>query len=185
MELVARTRAGHASAFGELARRLRSRLTAWGLRFSGDADEAEDIAQLVLLRLHDHVDAFEGRSRLTSWLYRITRNLAFDRRRRARHRAALLEAEARPEHAESASHPSDSLDARALARLINAYSADLSARQREVFGLVDLEGRTIAEVAERLGVEQVTVRVLLSRARRTIRLRILEEHPRLLAEYQG
>lgn len=182
-ELVARSRAGQAAAFGELSRRLWSRLTAWAFRHSGDADEAEDIAQVVLLRLHDHVDAFEGRSKLTSWLYRITRNVAIDRRKRERRRADLLAAQGAPDEADGARDPGESLDARALAALISAHATALTARQREVFDLVDLQGEGVLEVATRLGVEPVTVRVLLSRARRTIRLRILEEHPRLLAEY--
>lgn len=183
LELVARTRAGHGSAFGELSRRLWSRLTAWGLRFSGDSDEAEDIAQVVLMRLHDHADAFEGRSRLTSWLFRITRNVAIDRRKRERHRAVLLAAQGPVSEATSAPQPGDALDARAIAELVGVYAKELTPRQREVFDLVDLQGMSVAEIAERLGLEQVTVRVLLSRARKTIRLRILEAHPRLLAEY--
>lgn len=183
LELVARSRAGHGPAFGELTRRLWSRLTAWGLRFSGDADEAEDIAQVVLMRLHDHADAFEGRSRLTSWLFRITRNVAIDRRKRERHRAALLEAQGPLSEAATSAHPSDAFDARAIAELVTVYAKDLTPRQREIFDLVDLQGITVAEIAARLGLEQVTVRVLLSRARKTIRLRILEAHPRLLAEY--
>lgn len=182
-ELVARSRAGSSSAFGELSLRLWSRLTGWGRRLSGDADEAEDIAQLVLLRLYAHADEFEGRSRLTSWLYRITRNVALDRRLREHRRTALLAAYD-PDGGPAVELESPrAADARTIARLVEVHSKVLTRRQRDVFDLVDLQGVPVAEVASRLGLKPVTVRVLLSRARRTIRLRMLEEHPRLLAEY--
>lgn len=185
--LVERARAGSQSAFSELARRLWGRITGWGLGITGDRDEAEDIAQLVLLRLHAQVDAFEGRSRLTSWVYRITRNIALDRRTQQRRREVLLSTHLSREGAEGTAPDASELavaqERAALARIVAAHARALSPRQREVFDAVDLKGEAITEVAARLGVEAVTVRVLLSRARRTIRLRMLEEHPRLLAEY--
>src|SRR6185503_12520359 len=70
--LVAQARDGSASAFEELVRRVRSRIRRWAGRLTRDGDDAEDVTQLVLLRLHAHIDEFEGRSRLTSWLYRVT-----------------------------------------------------------------------------------------------------------------
>lgn len=185
--LVERARAGSQTAFSELAKRLWGRITGWGLGITGDRDEAEDVAQLVLLRLHAQVDAFEGRSRLTSWVYRITRNIALDRRAQQRRREVLLSTHLSREGAEGTAPDASELavaqERAALARIVAAHARALSPRQREVFDAVDLKGEAIGEVAARLGVEAVTVRVLLSRARRTIRLRMLEEHPRLLAEY--
>jgi DNA-directed RNA polymerase specialized sigma24 family protein len=49
--------------------------------------------------------------------------------------------------------------------------------------MVDLEQRPVQEVAETLGIAPSTVRVLLARARQTIRLRMLAEHPDLLQEF--
>jgi len=185
--LVERTRAGSASAFAELAQRLRGRLTRWGVTMTGDRDEAEDIAQLVLLRLHDRLDAFEGRGTLTGWLFRITRNIAIDRRMRERRRADLLARhqgrDDRDRSAPDASQATAAAERAALAELVATHARVLSPRQREVFDAVDVHGESIGEVAARLAIEPVTVRVLLSRARRTIRLRMLEQHPNLLREF--
>jgi len=57
--LVGRARGGSAGAFEELVRRVHSRLRRWAQRLTGDADDAEDVAQLVLLRLLSHVRTFE------------------------------------------------------------------------------------------------------------------------------
>ena len=51
--------------------------------------------------------------------------------------------------------------------------------------MVDLQGMTPAEVARQLGMEQVTVRAHLFKARRTIRTRMLEQHERMLKEYRS
>jgi RNA polymerase sigma-70 factor (ECF subfamily) len=156
----------------------------WAGRLTRDGDDAEDVAQLVLLRLHERIGEFERRSRFSSWLYRVTRNVALDQRRIAARRSAILApargaSAARSEPAE----PVEDGDAARIARLVRAQFDTLPARQREVFELADLRGVSPAEIATRLGIAPATVRVLLFKARRTIRVRMLAEHPRLLEEY--
>ena len=186
---------GRADAFERLAARVRGRVRAWALRLTRDADDAEDVAQDVLLKLHEMRGAggaadgleghFAGRSRFTTWLYRVTRNVALDRRRTAARRAALLAARDAMGAAEAASAREPDLvaeDAERLARLVERYLGALPARQREVFEMVELRGRSAVEVAAELGIEPSTVRVTLLKARRAIRARMLAEHPHLLEE---
>jgi RNA polymerase sigma-70 factor (ECF subfamily) len=168
------------AAFAALVRSVRDRIHGWARRFSGDADDAEDIAQEVLLRLHRKVHTFEGRSVLSSWLYRLTWNAAHDRRVTQRRRSALLERFSDGEASASAPDVTAPLDPDGIAELVRSYRTELTPRQREVFTMVDLEQRSVAEVAEELGITPSTVRVLLARARQTIRLRMLAEHPDLL-----
>jgi RNA polymerase sigma-70 factor (ECF subfamily) len=184
--LVGQVRRGDAAAFDTLAGRVRDRVRAWARRLVGDIDEAEDIAQVVLVRMHERLDDFEGRSRFASWLYRITRNVAIERHRVEERRRALLARELRggglDSHAEATS---DGVDTARLQQLVVRQFAELTPRQREVFELVELRGKTITDVATRLGIEASTVRVLLLRARRTIRLKMLEAHPDLLEGYRS
>src|SRR3974390_1937273 len=74
-ELVARARDGSQSAVDTLALRVRDRVHAWAARITNDEDDAEDVAQLVLLRLHRQLAEFEGRSRFTTWLYVVTKRV--------------------------------------------------------------------------------------------------------------
>lgn len=180
--LVRRVRGGSAVAFDELVRRVHAQLRRWARQFTGDADDAEDVAQLVLLRLHSQVRTFQGHSRLTSWLYRVTHNVALDRRRLETRRSALLAEQTTA--VDDLKDESAATDTEKLERLVRSYFADLPARQRQVFELVDLRGNDASEVAEKLGIKPSTVRVLLLNARRTIRLRMLAEHPRLLEEFR-
>jgi RNA polymerase sigma factor (sigma-70 family) len=119
---------------------------------------------------------------LTSWLYRVTHNVALDRRRLEMRRSALLETE-QAKAVEELRDDSVATDTEKLERLVRSYFADLPARQRQVFELVDLRGNDASSVAAQLGIKPSTVRVLLLNARRTIRLRMLTEHPRLLEEF--
>jgi RNA polymerase sigma-70 factor (ECF subfamily) len=180
--LVGRAKQGSAVAFAELVARVRSRIRWWADRVIHDDDEADDIAQQVLLKLHVSIREFEGRSRFTTWLYRMTVNTALNHRRIKRRReqllrdasnAAALEAPAREAREETGR----------VAELLSACASELSGRERDVFEMADLKGMSANEIATALGVQPVSVRAALSRARRRIRLRILELHPHLLEEY--
>jgi RNA polymerase sigma factor (sigma-70 family) len=176
--MVARARAGDERAFAELATAVRGQVHRWALVRTGDADDAEDVAQTVVIRLHRHLHAFEGRSRFTTWLYRLTASAALDwvKGRGRRERAHLASAD----HGELSTATDDriaALENERTAALVRGFFAELPARQREVFDLVDLQGFTPAEAGEMLEIEGVTARAHLFRARRAIRERILAAHP--------
>lgn len=184
--LVGQARSGNAAAFEELARRLRLRIRGWAHRIVGDGDEAEDVAQLVLVRMHERLDEFEGRSRFGSWLYRITRNVALERRRIEARRYALLAHESILHDSPTVvDGDADTGDGSRIERLVASYFSTLPPRQREVFDLCELRGLAASDVATRLGIEPSTVRVLLLRARRTIRARMLADHPDLVKEHRS
>jgi RNA polymerase sigma-70 factor (ECF subfamily) len=185
-ELAALARAagrGSAEAFDTLARRIRDRVRVWARRLTSDEDDAEDVAQLVLLRLHAHIDRFDGRSRFTTWLYRVTSNVALSQRHRERKRRDLLALHDADDthHATLEAAPDDASAERIQAML--SYCEDLPPRQRDVFELADLRGVDTAEIATRLGITPSTVRGLLMKARRKIRVRMLEAHRDLLDGY--
>jgi RNA polymerase sigma-70 factor (ECF subfamily) len=181
--LAAGAASGDASAFAILATSVRGRVVAWAGAITGNRDEAEDIAQVVLLRLRDHVHRFGGRSRFTSWLFQVTRNVTLSSMQRERRREALLAAQDSGLFGPSASGIDETDDGHRIATLVQACFTDLTDRQREVFEWIDLQGIPAPEVARRLGIAPATVRVLLMKARRTIRLRLLEQHADLLEEY--
>lgn len=191
-ELVARARGGEPEAFRELVRGVYGQLQRWALgRTGGDPDEADEVVQLALIRVHRGLGSFRGESRFTSWLYRIVANAAAElRRTRVRRERLLGEEMAGPGLAGVAANWSEpigprELDAARLTRVVLARFRELPERQREVFDLVDLQGHAPVEVAEMLGLEPVTVRTNLLRARRAIRVKIIESHPELVEEYGG
>lgn len=179
--LAARARSGNSGAFEELAARVRGRVARWAGRVVRDADDADDVAQLVLMRVATRLSSFDGRSRFTTWLYRVTRSVALNRVRTEQRRRSILDRTA-------AEEPVVSIDAEAeqdvgrLVEIVRAYYGELTPRQREVFSMADFDGLSAAEIARRLEIDSSTVRVLLLQARRTIRRRMLQDHPALLEE---
>lgn len=182
--LVDGVRSGRPAALDRLVARVQDRVRGWAGRFTDDADAADDVAQEVLIGLERRVKRFHGASRFSTWLFAVTRNVALSQRRRETRRAMLLERRAAPEVTGIASGESDPDTAR-LASLVLLYFDALPNRQRSIFEMVDLQGMTPAEVARQLGMEQVTVRAHLFKARRAIRCRMLEHHERLLKEYRS
>lgn len=182
--LVGRAKQGSAAAFTELAGRIRARIRNWAARVVHDDDDADDVAQQVLLKLHQRIQEFEGRrgSRFTTWLYRMTVNTALNRRRIEQRRSQLLRGVSElpstivPDVATKS-------DEDYLAVLVRACMTELSDREREVFQMADLKGMSATAIAAVLGVQPVSVRATLSRARRRIRLRMMEQHRHLLEDY--
>jgi RNA polymerase sigma-70 factor, ECF subfamily len=179
--LVDQVRSGKPAALARLVARVQSRVRAWAARFTDDGDAADDVAQQVLIGLERRVKRFDGASRFTTWLFAVTRNAALTERRRNARRAALV-----AEHHANSVDPADTNDdpdAARLAALVVKYFDELPRRQRQIFELADLRGMTPTEIATKLGMEPVTVRGHLFKARRAIRAKLLQHHERLLEEY--
>jgi RNA polymerase sigma-70 factor (ECF subfamily) len=185
--LVDEVRSGRRAALDGLLSRVQLRVRVWAARFTDDADAADDVAQEVLADLARRVRHFDGRSRFSTWLYTVTRNVALSQRRREQRRAALLRRHALRDGVGSTS-PADAdadADRRALASLALRYLDALPRTQRLIFELVDVRGLTPAEAARALRMEQGTVRVHLFKARRAIRAKLIAHLERLLTEYRS
>jgi len=175
LELARRAGKGEREALGRLAGALRPLICRWALVITADPDDAEDVAQVVLMKMAGSMEDFDGRSKVTSWLYRITRNASLDhlrgkgRDRRLAEKMGRLAQAATPRLED----PLDDIEMKRTLRLIRTLLVKLSLKQREVFDLVDLQGLKPREAAEMLEMNPNTVRVHLLRARRTMRSEML------------
>jgi RNA polymerase sigma-70 factor, ECF subfamily len=181
--LVDEVRSGKPAALDRLITRVQARVRGWAVRFTGDEDTADDVAQQVLIGLDRRVKRYDGASRFTTWLFAVTRNAALSERRRTERRAALANEHHSLALEESSRTGGADPDAARLAALVVKYFDALPRRQRQIFELADLRGLTPTEIATKLGMEPVTVRGHLFKARRAIRAKLLEHHERLLEEY--
>ncbi|MGD2153324.1 MAG: RNA polymerase sigma factor, partial [Gemmatimonadales bacterium] len=157
--LVRGAQAGDEGAFERLVRRHYARIHRWALARTGDRDEADDVTQEVLVRLHRHLASFDGRSQFTTWLYQVTRSAAADLHRKQARRERLavrFRREPAPvSHDPRAEH--EAVDEKRATGLVRTFLEELSERQREIFDLCDLQGLGPAEVSAMLGLEPVTV----------------------------
>jgi RNA polymerase sigma-70 factor (ECF subfamily) len=70
----------------------------------------------------------------------------------------------------------------AVVTVIRALFERLPSRQRQIFDLADLQGFTPTEIGDMLGMNPVTVRANLCKARRSIRSQLIERHPKMVEE---
>lgn len=152
----------------------------------GDPADADDLTQEVLIRMVRRLETFKGEARLETWLYAMSRNGALDRARRAgRRETRAVDPVVLEELAPDAqAGPEERFEAMELRRLLQLLFSELPERQRTAFDLVELQGMSSADAAEVMGLEPVSVRAHLFKARRRMRERILSERPEVAREYR-
>ena len=168
-ELMRWAAAGDRAAFGLLVERHGERALRIALRVLGDSAEAEEVAQDAFLRAWQAAANFDpDRARFTTWLHRITLNLAIDRTRR-RGRAPEAGEAALSELSDPGPGPEASAAAAQERAALEAALALLPARQRAAIALAYEEGLSGAEAAAALDVSERALEGLLRRARLMLR----------------
>jgi len=144
-----------------------------------DRDDADDVVEESLVRIHDKAPGFRGERGLKTWTLRIVANKCRDRLRRRRFSAGA------PEDLDPLSSAGLTVDpvaewdeamdrARLLARLERAIG-ELPLEQREAVLLRDRLGLSYEEAAETLGISLSSLKSKLHRARETLKRRVLSE----------
>ena len=134
------------------------------------AAEVDDVMQDVWLRVQRGLPGLKDEERFTSWLFQIARNAVAEHQRiRARH--PLPDVPAEPELAAEPTEPAedDREAARSLACCISIFVARLPSPYREAVTLVELEGLTVREGAEMVGVSVSGMKSRVQRGRAQLR----------------
>ncbi|HET7035046.1 MAG TPA: sigma-70 family RNA polymerase sigma factor [Thermomicrobiaceae bacterium] len=141
------------------------------LRLTGNPDEAEDLAQEVFLRLHQHQAELDD-ERLGAWLYRVALNTGFNavRSRRRALQRLLRWARLEPAHQHGLPGPEEDVVARDEARRVRQALAGLRQRDQAVL-VLRYSGVSYAEIAEATGIKPGSVGTILTRAERALRER--------------
>lgn len=163
--LIARAKGGDRLAFSQLVEMHYDFIFRTACKWTGKKSDAEDIAQEVCIKLATVIQQFDGRSKFTSWLYRVTLNMVRDMQRSTSRRGRNVDAYAQV-------HPEDdppSQEESATAKeLWNAVSA-LPDKQREAVMLIYAEDMNHAAAAEIMGCKEATVSWHIHEAKKTLR----------------
>src|SRR5437899_10312585 len=171
-------------AFEELVERYQHRLIAVLHHLVGNAEEAEDLAQDVFLRVYRARKKYRARSKFSTWLFTIANNLALNLLR-SRQRKPTVPLNTRdsgplgPRPAEqlvvdSGHQPAQRMQQQELAALIRQALDGLNERQRMAVLLNKFEDMNYAAIAEVMGLTTKAVKSLLNRARGNLRVALTE-----------
>jgi len=173
-ELIVRVRQGEAVAFEKLMRRYNQRIFRTARAVLRDEVEAEDVVQETFVRAFRHLDDFQERSSVGTWLTRIAVNEALSRLRRSQ-RFDVLDSETNQQEGGFYSvqskqpGPEDQASSQELRSVLTAAIDSLSQELRTVFILREIEGLSTLETSEALELSPEAVRVRFHRARQALR----------------
>jgi len=186
-DLVRRAKAGELEAFEALASRYERKVYSLALRILRHKQDAEDVTQQTFLSALEHLDGFREEASFSTWLLRVATHAALKViRKRKGLPTVSLEANTEPQEGyDTVPHPEYIADWREspeelvgrseTARLIDEALAELDDKHRMVFLLRDVEGLSVKETADALGLSEANVKVRLLRARLQLRERLTRE----------
>jgi len=187
---VRKARAGDLASFEALTQRYAQRVYSLVLRMVRQQQDAEDITQQTFISAVEHLDGFRGEASFSTWLLRIATHAALKvlRKRKGLDTVSLEEATETAEDDGHIPHPEYIADWRQspdklaqqqeIRRLLEEALARLDEKHRVVFLLRDVEGLSVKETAQALGLTSANVKVRLLRAR----LQLREELTRRLGD---
>lgn len=189
-ELVRRAKAGDLTAFEELTSRHERQIYALAFRILQNPHDAEDVTQQAFLSAVENLAKFREEASFATWLYRIATFAALKviRKRKGLDTVSLEEATEHQDDYDSIPHPEyiadwkqspgQLVERNETRRLLDDALAKLDEKHRLVFVLRDVEGLSVNETAEALGLTESNVKMRLLRAR----LQLREELTRTLGD---
>jgi len=186
-------RSGDRAEFARLVETHYEMIYRLALKMLNDSQDAEDILQETFTKAYQHIHNFDGRSELSTWLYRIATNEALMHLRRKRPQTFSIE---NPEYSDEAEQEpvqivdwcclpeQELMSAEARARM-DAAIEKLPSSLRVVFVLRDIQGLSTREVGEVLDLSETAVKTRLSRARLRLREDLSSYYAERLGEEEG
>jgi RNA polymerase sigma-70 factor (ECF subfamily) len=179
--LAAEGKAGSGVWIQELFRRHYAKVVGWCLRMAGDREEAYDLAQAIFVKAYRHLNSFRGQSKISTWLYSITRSECMNYLKARSIRPALQEADRLDELPDAgAASPDHALEREASARVVHALlDQTLDETEKKVFTLHYGDDMPLDAITRLLGLSNrsgakayiVAARRKLSRAVRLLKMR--------------
>src|ERR1700739_1553404 len=174
-ELVRRAQKEDKEAFEELVRRHQNRVFAVAGGILRNREDVEHIAQQVFLKAYFSIKRFDQRAAFSTWLYKITVNECWDLLRKKKVRPLVYESELSEEQAtmylaseQKNEQGPDVRERLEVRQQLEQWLECLEERDRTMLTLKEVQGFTVEEIAEILGINGNTVKVRLFRARQKI-----------------
>ena len=172
-DLIAEVLEGNTESFEPLVIKYQTRVFALARRYARREDEVEDIVQTVFLKAYSKLSSYRGDAPFDHWLMRTATYTCYDfLRKHQRNRewnASDLSDEENDWFENIGEESSAETDREAASALVNKLLDGLKPEDRHIITLLELERRTIKEIAELIGLTEANVKVKAHRARGKMR----------------
>jgi RNA polymerase sigma-70 factor (ECF subfamily) len=172
-ELIHRVAQGSEKAFEKLVKKYQHSIFNTIYRYIGNYDDVEDVAQDVFIKVWRHAKSFRGKSKFSTWLYRITVNHCLNYRTKHRRRPVSLNEMTEKERIPESLIVEVDHEQRRKAEIVRKAIEELPERQRIALVLSKYEGRTYKEIAEMMKASVSSIESLIFRAKSALREKLL------------
>jgi RNA polymerase sigma-70 factor (ECF subfamily) len=164
---------GNQEAFAALATMVHADILNIAYRYLGNIEDAKDVLQEVLIKIHRNLQSFRNASRFSTWMYRITVNAAVDTLRKRKSLFNVAQRFLLDEKEKMSFKAASSSDDKEI--LIKAAIEELPLRQKNAFILKHYQGFTIEEVSKVMGCSISSIKTHLGRASSNVRKKMEEK----------
>lgn len=170
--LIQSTLAGDDEAFAELVRRHKRKVFGIAARFARNDHELDDICQEIFVKAYQKLKSFRGEAPFEHWVSRIAVHACYDFLRKTRHDRENVPLDGIEIGVR------DNASAREAAEILQWAMTRLSADERLVITLLELEEKSVRETAELTGWSESNVKVRAFRARQALKKILETSHER-------
>ena len=173
--LIENAQAGDTNAFAALVTMHGSLVYNMALRTLSDAQEAEDVAQETFVRAWQALPRYRAQARLSTWLYRITTNLCYNRLPHLKRELAALDADEQVDLPDERQHVEGVLLTSEIMEQVETAVNQLPESYRLLITLRHIQGLSYADIADVAGMPLGSVKTGIFRARQQLRQMLTEE----------
>ncbi len=180
-EFIQRLKNYDEEAFHELIETMKTRVYNLTLRLTRNPDDAEEVVQEIFIAIFDKINTFQGRSRLTTWIYAIAYNAALNRIKKNKNQTVTFEDEnslnfepawTRNKNVVFDVDTDGPMLRGELQDILDEAIESLPDGYREIFIMKEIENMPVKDVAEIFGINPGAVKTRLHRARLFLRAKL-------------
>lgn len=167
--LIPKVLAGDVQSFEEIVRRYNMMVYTLAFRVLKSREEAEELAQDVFLKVYQSLDSFNMKSKLSTWIYRITYNASINKYKSQKRRIDTIEIDDFVEfNVSDLTDAQNDISIKEKRKIINNTILKLPETEKVIITLYYYEELSIKEIAEIVGISTHNVKIKLYRSRQKL-----------------
>jgi len=172
-ELIQQVAGGNEKAFEQLVKKYQHAAFNTIYRYIDNYDDVEDVAQEIFIKVWRHAGSFKGKSKFSTWFYRIVVNQCLNYRSKHKQKLVSLDSIVKTGRIPESLKTETDYEQRQRTAIVRKAVNELPERQRIALVLAKFEQRTYKEIAQIMKVSISSVEALIFRARSALKMKLI------------